>query len=350
MKDVSGNRTSNSSKTSQSENVAHPSEKSRLEDINRQKYIAKHIFSTSGIRKGVGGVEMTKINKLELIIKFLKPITWIPVIWSFICGAAASGNFGWGDLLGSTFWLGVLLTGPLVSGTCQMLNDYFDRDLDTLNEPTRPIPAGEITLKNATLLIIAWSALSVIVAFLIHPLVAGYVVLGIVNAHLYSANPIKLKKRLWAGNIIVAFSYLVFPWIAGEIAFRGEITTPSLIVALLYAFASTGTMTINDFKSMQGDTRVGIRTLPVVYGEHKAAIIAAVMINIGQIFAAGYMFYLNEPVNALIIIGFLLPQIALQYRFVQSPCTRDVWYNGIAQNFLVAGMLVCALAIANIPG
>ncbi len=347
MKDVS-RKTSHSDEPSPPDYNDRLDEKARLDDLDRQKHIAKHLFNTSGIRKGVGGVEYTKVGKVELIIKFLKPITWIPVIWSFICGAVASGQFTWGDLMGSTFWLGVLLTGPLVSGTCQMLNDYFDRDLDILNEPSRPIPAGDISLKGATILIIIWSALSVLVAFLIHPLVAGYVVLGIVNAHLYSANPIKLKKRLWAGNIIVAFSYLVFPWIAGEIAFRGEITSASLIIALLYAFASTGTMTVNDFKSMQGDTRVGIRTLPVVYGEKKAAIIAAVMIDIGQIFAALFMFYIHEPINAFIIIGFIIPQIFLQIRFIQSPCTRDVWYNGLAQNFLVAGMLVSALAIANI--
>ena len=347
MKGVSG-KTNHPSESSSSDQYDYSSDKTRLSDIDRQKNIEKRLFTSSGIRKGVGGVELTKISKVELFIKFLKPITWIPVIWSFICGAVASGNFGWGDLLGSTFWLGILLTGPLVSGTCQMLNDYFDRDLDMINEPTRPIPAGEISLKNATILIIIWSALSVIVAFIIHPLIAGYVVLGIVNAHLYSANPIKLKKRLWAGNIIVAFSYLVFPWIAGEIAFRGEITIPSLIIALTYAFASTGTMTVNDFKSMHGDTRVGIRTLPVVYGERKAAILAAVIINAGQLFAVGFMFYIQEPINALIIIGFIIPQIVLQLRFIQSPCTRDVWYNGIAQNFLVAGMLVCALAIANL--
>ena len=72
------------------------------------------------------------LSRLALIIRFLKPVTWIPVIWSFLCGAVASGIFGWSDLLGMKFILGMLLTGPLASGTCQMLNDYFDRDLDEL--------------------------------------------------------------------------------------------------------------------------------------------------------------------------------------------------------------------------
>ncbi len=289
------------------------------------------------------------LSNIVLLIRFLKPITWIPVIWSFLCGAVASGAFGWNDLLGTKFLLGLLLTGPLASGTCQMLNDYFDRDVDRINEPWRPIPGGEISLRNATLLITIWSLLSVLVGYLIHPLIALYVVIGIINAHLYSANPIKLKKRLWAGNIIVAVSYLVIPWIAGEIAYNPEFTTrslePSLVVAALFTLSSTGTMTINDFKSLEGDRRTGVRTLPVAFGERKAAIVASVLIDIGQLMAAAYMLLLGQPFVALIVALLVVPQFFLQFGLVDSPKTMDIRYNAIAQNFLVAGMLVCAFGI-----
>ncbi|MFZ4801041.1 MAG: chlorophyll synthase ChlG [Chlorobium sp.] len=289
------------------------------------------------------------LSKLALILRFLKPVTWIPVIWSFLCGAVASGTFDWDDLYGKKFLLGMLLTGPLASGTCQMLNDYFDRDLDEINEPNRPIPGGAISLKNATILIAIWSVLSVITGYLIHPLIGFYVIVGIVNAHLYSANPVKLKKRLWAGNIIVAVSYLVIPWIAGEIAYNPSVTLsslqPSLIVAALFTLSSTGTMTINDFKSIEGDRQVGIRTLPVVFGETRAAIIAAVLINAGQILAALFMFMIGQSTYGIVVGALILPQFLLQFSLVKSPAKMDVRYNAIAQNFLVAGMLVCAFAI-----
>jgi chlorophyll synthase len=289
------------------------------------------------------------LSKLALFIRFLKPVTWIPVIWSFLCGAVASGAFGWNELFGTKFLLGLLLTGPLATGTCQMLNDYFDRDLDEINEPSRPIPGGAISLKDATVLIAVWSLFSVIAGCLIHPLIALYVVVGIVNAHLYSANPIKLKKRLWAGNIIVAVSYLVIPWIAGEIAYNPEFSfeaiVPSLIVAALYTVASTGTMTINDFKSIEGDRQVGIRTLPAVFGETRAALIAAVLIDLGQLLAAAYLLLSGSTVHSLVVALLVVPQFLLQFGLVKSPRTMDVRYNGIAQNFLVAGMLVCAFAI-----
>jgi chlorophyll synthase len=243
----------------------------------------------------------------------------------------------------------MLLTGPLASGTCQMLNDYFDRDLDEINEPNRPIPGGAISLKNATILIALWSVFSVITGYLINPLIGFYVIIGIVNAHLYSANPIKLKKRLWAGNIIVAVSYLIIPWIAGEIAYNPSFTMsslqPSLIVAGLFTLSSTGTMTINDFKSMEGDRMVGIRTLPVVFGETNAALIAAVLINAGQFLASGYLFMIGQTTYGIIVGTLVIPQFFLQFALVKSPTTMDVRYNAIAQNFLVAGMLVCAFAI-----
>lgn len=292
------------------------------------------------------------LSKIGLFVRFLKPVTWIPVIWSFLCGAVASGSFGWSDLTGTKFLLAVLLTGPLATGTCQMLNDYFDRDLDEINEPSRPIPGGAISLRGATMLIALWSVLSVIAGYLIHPLIGLYVVVGIVNAHLYSANPIKLKKRLWAGNVIVAVSYLIIPWIAGEIAYRPSFTldilTPSLIVAGLYTIASTGTMTINDFKSIEGDRQVGIHTLPAVFGERKAALIAAVLIDFGQLLAAVYMLSLGLPVYAAVVSALVVPQFILQFSLVRSPRTMDVRYNAIAQNFLVAGMLVCAFAIRSV--
>lgn len=289
------------------------------------------------------------ISRLVLILRFLKPVTWIPVMWSFLCGAVASGAFGWQETYGIKFILGMLLTGPLASGTCQMLNDYFDRDLDEINEPNRPIPGGSISLKNATILISIWSVLSVITGYLIHPLIGFYVVIGIVNAHLYSANPIKLKKRLWAGNIIVAVSYLIIPWIAGEIAYNPAFTfsslQPSLIVAGLFTLSSTGTMTINDFKSIEGDRQAGIRTLPVVFGETNAALLASVLINTGQLLASCYMFMIGQTACGVIVGALVIPQFFMQFALVRSPETMDVRYNAIAQNFLVAGMLVCAFAI-----
>lgn len=176
-------------------------QKRRLQMQEADFTLDERLARTSGIRESVQNrAKQVKLTKFELLLKFLKPITWIPVMWSFVCGAVASGVFGWSNLLDAKFWLGILLTGPLATGVCQMLNDYFDRDLDAINEPSRPIPAGDISLRDATILISVWTLITVVVAALLHPFVLAHVILGIINAHLYSANPIKLKKRLWWGQ------------------------------------------------------------------------------------------------------------------------------------------------------
>jgi len=104
-------------------------------------------------------------------------------------------------------------------------------------------------------------------------------------------------------------------------------------------------MTINDFKSLKGDSHSGIRTLPVVFGETNAALLAAILINAGQLLAALYLFSREQGLYGAIVLLLIIPQFILQFPLVRSPRTMDVRYNALAQNFLVAGMLVSALAI-----
>ena len=76
------------------------------------------------------------------VLALLKPITWFPPMWAFMCGVVSSGVSvadRWPFLVA-----GVLLTGPLVCGTSQAVNDWFDRHVDAINEPNRPIPSGRM--------------------------------------------------------------------------------------------------------------------------------------------------------------------------------------------------------------
>ena len=97
--------------------------------------------------KGASGT--SSIWKLRL--QLMKPVTWIPLIWGVLCGAAASGNFQWqsSDVLASLACM--LMSGPLLAGFTQTINDYYDRDIDAINEPYRPIPSGAIPLGQVKL-------------------------------------------------------------------------------------------------------------------------------------------------------------------------------------------------------
>src|SRR6056297_307007 len=99
------------------------------------------------------------------VLELLKPITWFPPMWAFACGVVSSGvalEGHWGVV-----GLGLLLVGPLVCATSQAVNDWFDRHVDAINEPDRPIPSGRIPGRWGLYLALLGSALSLLLAALL---------------------------------------------------------------------------------------------------------------------------------------------------------------------------------------
>jgi chlorophyll/bacteriochlorophyll a synthase len=278
-------------------------------------------------------------------LELLKPITWMPVMCAYVSGALCSPHFSLSDFASPRLWLGLLMSGPLISGTCQAMNDYFDRDLDAINEPYRPIPSGRIGLQEATIGIAALCLATVVVAYFLHPWIAILAVIGVVNAHLYSARPIKLKRILWVGNGVVALSYILLPWLSGEITFSGRVGVGSVMLATCYVVASVGSMTTNDFKSVTGDAWMGIQTLPQAYGIRRGAWLGVATLDIGQFLAAAYLAAQGLWMWSGLVVATIIPQIILQRSFLQDPVHRDVWYNARAQGFLVLGMFLSAWAL-----
>ena len=135
---------------------------------------------------------------LSTVAELLKPITWFPPMWAFTCGVVASGvsiREVWPVVL-----LGVLLAGPLVCATSQAVNDWFDRHVDAINEPGRPIPSGRMPGRWGLYIAVAWTALSMAVASLLGPWGFGAAIAGLALAWAYSAPPVRLKENGWWGN------------------------------------------------------------------------------------------------------------------------------------------------------
>ena len=95
------------------------------------------------------------------VLHLLKPVTWFPPMWAFACGAISSGISiadHWGLVLA-----GITLSGPLVCATSQAVNDWYDRHVDAINEPNRPIPSGRIPGRWGLYIAMIWTALSLAV-------------------------------------------------------------------------------------------------------------------------------------------------------------------------------------------
>ena len=89
------------------------------------------------------------------VLQLLKPVTWFPPMWAFACGAVSAGlalTDHWGLVLA-----GMALSGPLVCGTSQAVNDWYDRHVDAINEPNRPIPSGRMPGRWGLYIAIIWT-------------------------------------------------------------------------------------------------------------------------------------------------------------------------------------------------
>lgn len=280
-------------------------------------------------------------TEARLLLSLMKPITWVPVVWSFWCGAVGAGGLAFSPDALLRLLAGMLLAGPLLCGMSQAINDYFDREVDAVNEPWRVLPSGRLSLTRVHQLIGGLGFAGLLLAYWLGPIVTGLAFFGIFMAHNYSAPPLRLKRFTWLGPLSSSVSYIIVPWLAAASIFGG-ISWRSVALAHFFAIGGTGIMILNDFKSVRGDYQLKLPSVPVVYGLHRAAQIACLMMDGAQAVVIVYLLAEGRFVAAGVLFLLLLPQLFLQVKFVQKPLARAVWYNARAQNFFVLGMLVAS--------
>jgi chlorophyll/bacteriochlorophyll a synthase len=281
-----------------------------------------------------------------VVLELLKPITWFPPMWAFGCGIVSSGQSVHGRWL--TIAAGVLLAGPLVCATSQAVNDWFDRHVDAINEPGRPIPSGRIPGRWGLYIALVWTALSLDVASYLGVWGFAASVFGLALAWAYSAPPIRLKQNGWWGNSAVGLCYEGLPWFTAAAIMTGGAPDGRIVLAaLLYSVGAHGIMTLNDFKSIEGDRKTGIASLPVQLGPHRAALLACATMTVAQLTMIAMLFVWQRPLHAAIVTVMLVVQIVLMRRLLQSPRERAPWYNGTGVSLYVLGMLVTAFALGS---
>jgi len=282
------------------------------------------------------------------VLELLKPITWFPPMWAFGCGVVSSGLAPEGKW--PVIVAGVLLAGPFVCATSQAVNDWFDRHVDAINEPGRPIPSGRIPGRWGLWIAIAWTALSLLLAVALGHWVLGAAVLGLVLAWAYSAPPLRLKRNGWWGNAACGLCYEGLAWVTGAAVMSGGAMPDIRILALaaLYSIGAHGIMTLNDFKSVEGDRRMGIGSLPVRLGVRMAGRAACLFMALPQFLVVALLWTWDRPWHAGGVAVLLAVQLALMARFLPRPSERALWYSAIGINFFVLGMLVSALAVRTV--
>ena len=285
------------------------------------------------------------LPELRAMIQLLKPITWFPPMWAFMCGAVSSG-VSLTDHPGLLF-AGVLLVGPLVCGASQVVNDWFDRHVDAINEPDRPIPSGRVPGDWGLYYAITWSLLGLAFSALLGTWVMWATALGLILAWAYSAPPLRLKRNGWYGNAAVGISYEGLAWISGAAVMLGGVmpSTEIITLAVLYSIGAHGIMTLNDFKAIEGDLRIGIRSLPAQLGPERAAKLACVVMVVPQLVVIGLLWHWGHDLAALGVSVSVMLQGAAMVKMLRDPEGLAPWYNGTGVTLYVLGMMLCAFAL-----
>jgi chlorophyll synthase len=283
------------------------------------------------------------------VLELLKPITWFPPMWAYMCGVVSSGQpilENWPLVL-----LGVLLAGPVVCGMSQAANDWCDRHVDAINEPHRPIPSGRMPGRWGLWIALAMSGLALVIALPLGPWGFGATVVAVACAWAYSAEPVRLKKSGWWGPGLVGLCYEGLPWFTGAaVMLAAGPSWQIALVALLYALGAHGIMTLNDFKALEGDRATGVASLPVTLGPERAARLACWVMAVPQAVVIALLLAWGLPIHAAIVALSLGLQLLAMRRLLTDPKRLAPWYNGTGVMLYVLGMLATAFGLGSAGG
>jgi chlorophyll synthase len=283
------------------------------------------------------------------MLRLVKPVTWFPPMWAYLCGVVSSGASP------SDHWflvaLGVILAGPIVCGMSQAANDWCDRHVDAINEPDRPIPSGRIPGRWGLYIALIMTFVGGILGYQLGPWGFGATLLAIAAAWAYSAEPIRAKKSGWWGPGLCGLAYETLPWITGAaVLSAGAPSAEIIIIAVLYGLGAHGIMTLNDFKAIAGDRATGLRSLPVTLGPDRAARVACWIMAVPQALVIALLAYWDRPFHALGVFAMLAIQLAAMRVLLRDPEGKTPWYQGMGILFYISGMMIAAVALRTIGG
>ncbi len=208
------------------------------------------------------------------------------------------------------------------------INDYFDREVDAINRPDRPIPAGDIAPRTALVLSMLGFAIAVVLTLAVLPVIAiGIAILNLVLLVTYTEI---FKDTPGAGNLVVAFLVGSAIWFGG--AAGGDVQA-TLVIGALAALATLAREILKDIEDMPGDRAAGLRTMPIVIGERPAWGIALGAVLLGAILSP--LPYLRETFGTLYFVGLVPALLIMGYAGLIGP---DAPARG--QRLLKVGMYV----------
>ena len=283
----------------------------------------------------------TSTPSLISLLELIKPVTWFPPMWAFLCGVVSVGALNSNNTI--LILSGLLLAGPLVCGMSQAVNDWCDRHVDAINQPERPIPSGRVSAGWGFFTGIIMSATSIIFAYYLGSLIFFATIIGVLAAWLYSLEPIRLKRSAIFGPGVVAICYEGLPWFTGAAIFTISLPNKEVLIVLsLYALGAHGIMTMNDFKATKGDKLLGINSLPVILGRKPATLVACLIMLFPQLIVISLFYFWGSLILAITLTVCVLLQSLSMIFLIRDPEKNTPFFNMTGVLLYIAGMMLSA--------
>lgn len=210
------------------------------------------------------------MGKVSGFIRLMRPINCAMMGFAVFVGAVLAypqfSNFD---------WLGVLygfITGFMLTAASMTINDYYDREIDAINEPSRPIPSGSVSSRQALAFVFILSTVGFVFAYLTSVLCLMVAVIAWIVMVAY----VTVGKRSGLpGNLLVS-TCVAIPFIYGSLIVLSQVQLSVLLFTLMAFLSNTGREITKGIVDVKGDKTEGIKTLAVRYGERTAAVAAAV--------------------------------------------------------------------------
>ncbi|GEM_PF-1111881 len=274
----------------------------------------------------------------------MRPRQWVLPVGAMLAGSLAAGC---GDHLMTTWpqlLLAVVLVGPLLSGTGNVINAYFDRDVEA---PGGPLSSGRLTPDLAVAQIAVMALLALGAANLLGPQIFALAIASVFIALAVNAPPLRLRRQTWWNGLFHGIAAVALPWVIGHLP-HGALTVNSGILAGLFAFGAMGLQIMAGLTDAEREREAGIRSFAALLGAEVGALVSALLVNTAILGAA----ILCYDANALAASGALTVVFAvalsLQSSLLWRGKLRDRWPVGAVHALYLGSMIIAGGAIATV--
>ena len=269
----------------------------------------------------------------------------VTMIYTLMCLASALFASGTavriGPVLLSTFSV------FLVSIAAYMVNDIFDLEVDKISNPSRPLPAGIISVRQVVSAVVLSIVVSCLLVFSTGSVVAS--VLIAVCAFMvfaYSAPPLRLRRFPVAPYVTIA-TFAALSFLLGAAVTAGDLSPDFLLGAVLIFGFSAGSCMLKEFKDTRGDSEMNVRSLPVVLGPTRAAMVTVPVYLVACVLLLPFLWlYGLSPLYLGFFIVAFAGKVSASRKVLQAPSDPAAGRKALGMELLSTILLLVGASIS----